>query len=160
MASSPSPSNHRKNKDVAKLISSHEVTFPDHDELDYFVVKFVGPKDTPYDGGVWNVDVLLPKDYPSSPPRVGFINKIYHPNIVDINDFLEVCLDVIDDGWKPTYNLNLIFDYFLPQLLADPNPEDPMDSEAALLLINSPEAYKEKVKDYVRKYASVEGPYP
>ena len=33
-----------------------------------------------------------------------------------------------------------------------------MDFEAALLLINSPEAYKEKVKDYVRKYASVEGP--
>ena len=83
------------------------------------------------------------------------LSKIYHPNIHE--DFGAVCLDVIDYGWKETYNLCQIFDYFLPQLLADPNPEDPMDFETALLLIDSPEAYKEKVKDYVRKYA-VEGP--
>ena len=86
--------------------------------------------------------------------KIIFLSNIFHPNI---DKDLGVCLDVIDDGWKVTYNLNQIFDYFLPQLLADPNPEDPMDSEAALLLINSPEAYKKKVKDYVRKYASVEG---
>ena len=32
-----------------------------------------------------------------------------------------------------------------------------MEEEAALLLIDSPEEFKEKVKDYVRKYA-LEGP--
>ena len=58
-------------------MSSHEVTFPHPDEtMDYFVVKFVGPKDTPYEGGVWKVEVILPRDYPSSPPEVGFINKV------------------------------------------------------------------------------------
>ena len=57
-------------------MSNHEVTFPYPDEMDYFVVKFVGPKDTPYEGGVWKVEVILPRDYPSSPPEVGFINKV------------------------------------------------------------------------------------
>jgi ubiquitin-conjugating enzyme E2 H len=55
---------------------NHEVTFPYLDELDYFEVKFWGPKDTPYEGGVWKVYVNLPRDYPSSPPEVGFINKV------------------------------------------------------------------------------------
>ena len=130
MASSPLPQNRRKNMDVAKLTSNHEVTFPCLDELDCFEVKFWGPKDTPYEGGVWKVYVSLPEDYPSSPPTVGFINKIYHPNIINPRrniafdeDFGFICLDVIDDGWKATYNLNQIFDYFLPQLLADPNQD-------------------------------------
>ena len=57
-------------------MSNHEVTFPHPDEMDYFAVKFVGPKDTPYEGGVWKVEVYLPEDYPSSPPTVGFINKV------------------------------------------------------------------------------------
>ena len=49
MASSPSPENHRKNMDVTKLVSSsHEVTVLNG--LDDFIVKFYGPKDTPYEG--------------------------------------------------------------------------------------------------------------
>ena len=49
-----------------------------------------------------------------------------------------------------------IFETFLPQLLKDPNPKDPLNGEAASLLINDPEKYKIKVKEYVRKYASDE----
>ena len=84
-----------------------------------------------------------------------FLSKIYHPNIDE--DDGTICLDVIESRWKATYNLNLIFDYFLPQLLAEPNPESPLEFQAALLLRYNPEAYEEKVKDYVRKYA-MEGP--
>ena len=67
-----------------------------------------------------------------------FHSKIYHPNIDEVDGY--ICLDVIDHGWKATFNLNQIFDYFLPQLLAEPNPESPLEFQAALLLQNSPEA--------------------
>jgi len=44
--------------------------------------------------------------------------------------------------------------HFLPQLLLYPNPTDPLNGEAAALLLKEPERYKEKVKECVRKYAS------
>ena len=72
MASSPSPENHRKNMDVTKLVSSsHEVTV---NGLNDFVVKFHGPKDTPYEGGVWKVKVHVHESYPYRPPTIRFIN--------------------------------------------------------------------------------------
>lgn len=52
------------------------------------------------------------------------------------------------------YELVNIFSIFLPQLLLYPNPKDPLNSEAARLLMNDSKAYKKKVKEYVKKYAS------
>ena len=116
------------------------------------MVKFYGPEGKLYAGGVWNVWVHLPEQYPFQPPEIEFLNKIYHPNIRD--DM--VCLDVIKEDWKEKYNLSMIFDYFLPQLLTEPNPNDALRWEAASLYFDSPEEYKKKVTEYVRKYASEE----
>ena len=42
-----------------------------------------------------------------------------------------------------------IFDVFLPQLLRYPNPNDPLNGEAAALLMRHPKEYEIKVKgDY------------
>ena len=39
-----------------------------------------------------------------------------------------------------------VFETFLPQLLLYPNPTDPLNGEAAALLMREPEAYNAKVK--------------
>ncbi|KAI4097779.1 MAG: hypothetical protein LQ344_000051 [Seirophora lacunosa] len=49
-----------------------------------------------------------------------------------------------------------IFEVFLPQLLRYPNPTDPLNGEAAALLMRDPKTYDVKVKDYVARYASKE----
>lgn len=49
-----------------------------------------------------------------------------------------------------------IFEVFLPQLLRYPNPTDPLNGEAAALLMREPSAYDAKVKEYVSKYATKE----
>lgn len=54
------------------------------------------------------------------------------------------------------FELINIFESFLPQLLRYPNPSDPLNGEAAALLMRSPEQYNTRVKDYVKRYARAE----
>lgn len=87
-----------------------------------------------------------------------------------------VCLDVINQTWSPMFDMINIFEVFLPQLLRYPNPTDPLNGEAAALLLREPKSYENKVKgmfthgemlrtpermeidmflpEYVQKYAS------
>jgi ubiquitin-conjugating enzyme E2 H len=57
-----------------------------------------------------------------------------------------VCLDVINQTWSPMFDMINIFEVFLPQLLRYPNPTDPLNGEAAALLIREPKSYEAKVK--------------
>ncbi|KFY20114.1 hypothetical protein V491_03975 [Pseudogymnoascus sp. VKM F-3775] len=67
-----------------------------------------------------------------------------------------VCLDVINQTWSPMFDMINIFEVFLPQLLRYPNPTDPLNGEAASLLMREPKTYEAKVKEYVSKYATRE----
>ncbi|XP_022107245.1 ubiquitin-conjugating enzyme E2 H [Acanthaster planci] len=151
--SSPPPNKRRMDTDVVKLIESkHEVTVLKG--INELMVKFYGPKGTPYDGGVWKVRVDVPDKYPYKSPSIGFLNKIYHPNIDEASG--TVCLDVINQTWTPLFDLSNIFESFLPQLLAYPNPNDPLNGDAAAMYLHKPEEYKKKIREFVQKYATEE----
>lgn len=132
------------------MMSNHEVSM-DGESMDAMVVKFKGPHGSIYAGGLWRVRVELPEGYPYRSPSIGFMDRIYHPNIDEASG--SVCLDVINQTWSPMFDLTNIFDSFLPQLLQYPNPSDPMNSEAAALSMENVPEFNKRVKAYVQKYA-------
>ncbi|KAH0362246.1 hypothetical protein KCU65_g8170, partial [Aureobasidium melanogenum] len=158
--------------DVMKMMSDYEVTlvndnmfvfmrslayhlpFSLHMCRQEFFVRFKGPEETPFQGGLWKIHVELPDQYPYKSPSIGFVNRIFHPNIDELSG--SVCLDVINQTWSPMYEMVNIFEVFLPQLLRYPNPTDPLNGEAAALMMREPKSYEAKVKEYVSKYASKE----
>lgn len=149
--SSPSAGKRRMDTDVIRLIENkHAVTILG--SLNEFSVKFYGPPGTPYESGVWNVRVHLSENYPFKSPSIGFMNKIYHPNIDEVSG--AVCLDVINQTWTALYDLANVFESFLPQLLTYPNPVDPLNGDAAAMYLHQPDEYIKKVKDYVSRFAT------
>jgi len=134
------------------LMSDYEVSLV-NDSMQEFYVRFYGPSETPFTGGVWKIHVELPDQYPFKSPSIGFMNKIFHPNIDESGS---VCLDVINQTWSPMFDMINIFEVFLPQLLRYPNPSDPLNGEAAALLMRHPKEYETKVKEYVQRYATKE----
>ena len=43
--------------------------------------KIKGSSGTPYEGGIFEIDIKIPQQYPFVPPKMHFITKIWHPNI-------------------------------------------------------------------------------
>ncbi|KAJ2584474.1 ubiquitin-conjugating enzyme E2 H [Coemansia sp. RSA 1836] len=132
-------------------MSDYDVTLV-NDNMQEFYVRFHGPEGTPFVSGIWKVHVELPEQYPYKSPSIGFVNKIFHPNIDELSG--SVCLDVINQTWSPMFDMLNIFESFLPQLLRYPNPTDPLNGEAAALMMRDSAGYEIKVKDYVQRYAT------
>ncbi|KVI02517.1 Ubiquitin-conjugating enzyme, active site-containing protein [Cynara cardunculus var. scolymus] len=89
--SSPSK---RRDMDVMKLMMSDYAVEPINDGINELNVEFHGPKESLYEGGVWKVRVELPDAYPYKSPSIGFLNRIFHPNVDELSG--SVCLDLLD----------------------------------------------------------------
>ena len=108
-----------------------------------------GPKDSPYMNGKWIIRIEMTSEYPYKSPSVGFETPIYHPNI----DYKSgtICLNVLNQTWTPIYNLCHIYNTFLPQLLLYPNPNDPLNIEAANLYNNDIEKFNNMVIEKINE---------
>jgi ubiquitin-conjugating enzyme E2 H len=114
--------------------------------LNEFVTTVSGPADSPYAGCVWNVRFTIPEGFPFTSPSVGFVQKIYHPNIDE--DSGTICLDALNKAWSPTFTIKHIVETVLPYLLNYPNPDDPLNREAAHLMKTNLHGFNTKAKQH------------
>jgi ubiquitin-conjugating enzyme (huntingtin interacting protein 2) len=65
-------------KDDSSGVMAEPVT---EGQLRHLAGTIHGPSGTPYEGGVFEIDIQIPKQYPFEPPKMRFITKVWHPNI-------------------------------------------------------------------------------
>lgn len=104
------------------------IEFPNPNDLTRFQVT-VKPDTGFWLGATYTFTFLIPDHYPHSPPKVTCQTKIYHPNI---NLEGNVCLNILREDWKPVLDINAVI-YGLIYLFYEPNPDDPLNHEAAEL---------------------------
>jgi len=119
-------------------------------DITHWQATIFGPIGTPYEGGVFELDIQFTNDYPFKPPKVIFKTPIYHCNI---NKQGGICLDLLKNNWSPALNIGKLL-LSICSLLADPNPEDPLVPEIAQLFKKNRELHDMNARTYTLKYAS------
>ena len=118
-------------------------------DLYTWAATLLGPDDTPYAGGLFNLVIHFPTDYPFKPPKIAFTTKVYHPNI---NSSGGICLDILKDQWSPALSISKVL-LSISSLLADANPKDPLVPEVAKLYESNRPEFDRVAREWTLLYA-------
>ncbi|XP_073844074.1 ubiquitin-conjugating enzyme E2 D2B-like [Musca autumnalis] len=115
------------------------------------VANMRGPKDSPYEEGVFMISISFGEQYPFRPPTFKFITPVYHPNIDSSG---KICLDLLRMPPTGSYNPAITLESILLSiqlLLANPNPDDPLQGDAADLYKSNTKLFNDTARQYVAK---------
>jgi len=117
------------------------------DSLFVWTATILGPQDTPWESGIFNLRLTFSERYPDKPPRVRFTSECYHPNVYQDGT---ICLDIIQDCWSPAHDVNSILTS-IQSLLTDPNCASPANPEAARMYQEDRKEYNRRVRRIAQK---------
>jgi len=147
----------RLQKDMSELNlgNNMSIEFPDgKDKIMRFEIT-INPDEGMYKGGSFVFTFNVPKGYPHDAPKVKCLTKVFHPNI-DLDG--NICLNILREDWKPVLSINSVI-YGLNFLFLDPNPEDPLNKEAAEMMQNNLRSFESMVARSVVHGATINGTY-
>ncbi|GAA48666.1 hypothetical protein CRM22_005899 [Opisthorchis felineus] len=150
----------RIQKELAELLRSDEVAQnqieikPSGDDIMHLQGVINGPPDTPYNGAKFQLEIIIPSNYPFVPPKVKFLTRIWHPNISSATGV--ICLDVLKDQWAAAMSLRTVL-LSIQALLASPEPDDPQDAVVANQYKSCPAAFDRTAQYWAAIYAG--GPF-
>jgi ubiquitin-conjugating enzyme E2 M len=137
------------------LPSNASIKFPDGaDKIMNFemTLKII---DGMYKGGSFLFSFSVPAAYPHEPPKVKCLTKIYHPNI-DLQG--NVCLNILREDWKPVLTISSIA-MGLDFLFVAPNPDDPLNKEAAAAMESNRAQFERHVSQSITRGCAISGEY-
>ncbi|RKO85643.1 ubiquitin-conjugating enzyme/RWD-like protein [Blyttiomyces helicus] len=121
------------------------MSFPDPSDVFNFNLT-ITPDEGFYKGGVFKFTFKVNANYPHEPPKVLCTQKIYHPNI-DLEG--NVCLNILREDWKPVLNINSVM-VGLQYLFLEPNADDPLNKDAAVVLRENRRTFEANVQKAMR----------
>ena len=122
---------------------------PVDDDITHWNATILGPEKTPYENGVFYIDIKFPKEYPFVPPKVFFKTKIYHCNV---NSNGGICLDILKDQWSPALTITKVL-ISICSLLNDCNPDDPLVTSIAKLYKEDREKHDKTAMEWTQMFA-------
>jgi len=126
---------------------------PDENNIYLWYAKCTGPTGTCYEGGVFELKIQVPKEYPISPPKIEFLTKIFHPNVH--YETGEICMDILKDKWSPVWTL-LTVCRAIVSMLSNPREgsDSPLNCDAGNLLRNNDDrGFNSMAKMYTKLFA-------
>lgn len=80
-----------------------------------------------------------------------FVPPLFHPNVYPSGT---ICLSILneEEGWRPAITIKQIL-MGIQDLLDEPNPDSPAQSEAYQLFVHNKAEYRRRVKAEARKNA-------
>ncbi|XP_033646031.1 NEDD8-conjugating enzyme Ubc12-like [Asterias rubens] len=129
-------------KDISELNlpKTCQIEYPDPDDILNFKLV-ITPDEGFYKNGRFYFSFKIGQGYPHDAPKVKCETMVYHPNI-DLEG--NVCLNILREDWKPVLTINSII-YGLQFLFLEPNPDDPLNKEAAEVLQNNRRLFEQNV---------------
>ena len=140
----------RELQELQKNSMTHCTAGPTDDNIMKWQGTIFGPKDTPYENGVFKLGIEFTEEYPFIPPKIYFLTPIYHCNI---NNRGGICLDILNKSWSPALTISKVL-ISICSLLAEPNPEDPLVPLIAEIYKNNKELHDSKAKEYTLQHAN------
>jgi ubiquitin-protein ligase len=107
------------------------------------------PKNSPYDGYLYQFEIEFPNDYPNSAPKVYCKTDMYHMNISTEG---RVCVSSVNDEWGKAKNIStVLLSIFI--IFSKPNPGSPYRGDIAKLYRENIQEYERRIKEHCAKYA-------
>eukprot|EP01130_Rhizamoeba_saxonica_P007521 TRINITY_DN3043_c0_g1_i1.p1 TRINITY_DN3043_c0_g1~~TRINITY_DN3043_c0_g1_i1.p1 ORF type:complete len:149 (+),score=36.15 TRINITY_DN3043_c0_g1_i1:23-469(+) len=122
----------------------------DGDNLFLWKCTIQGPDDSPYKKGTFEVMLAMPEEYPFRPPKVNFVTKVYHPNI--LQDDGSICNSILVDHWSPQIKIHEVL-LILRQMLQEPNIDSPLEEEVARVFRENRAEFDNKAKQWTKRHA-------
>ncbi|RIA84605.1 ubiquitin-conjugating enzyme E2 [Glomus cerebriforme] len=136
--------------DLKRDPPSNMTAAPIEDDIFHWQATIYGPSGSPYEGGIFFLDVHLPTDYPFKPPKVIFKTKVYHPNI---NRNRSISMDILSDQWSPAFTISKVL-LLICLFLTDPDPENPLVPAIAHVYKTNRAQYDATAWEWTCKYAN------
>ena len=124
-----------------------------NNDIRHWKGRIKGPIDTCYQGGIFDVDIIIPNEYPFKPPKMKFDTKIWHPNISSVTG--AICLDILKNEWTPALTIRTAL-ISLQALMCEPVPNDPQDAVVAKQYLSDIKLFNQTAKHWVEEYANPE----
>lgn len=123
-----------------------------NDDLMCWTAIIIGPNGTPYENGLFKINIYFTDEYPLKPPILKFKTPIYHPNINSTSG--AICIDILKNNWSPALSIQKVL-LSIVSLLNEPNPDDPLVPSIANIYKTDIEQFKINASDWTLKYANL-----
>ncbi|KAM6928538.1 ubiquitin-conjugating enzyme E2 T isoform 1-T1 [Lycodopsis pacificus] len=123
------------------------------ERIDDIRAQIVGGTGTPYEGGLFSLEINVPERYPFEPPKMRFLTPIYHPNIDNSGRICHDALKLPPKGaWKPSLNISTVLSS-IQLLMNEPNPDDPLMADISSEFKYNKQLFTEKARKWTQEHA-------